>query len=158
MVIYDYERESMRTAIPLLPLFCLSFFVIVTSSACGTDPVSFTIDEAALAGCRGPLEPECAVCTEQDGAWCRSRFASPCRGCPEDSYTGSVQASGPCPDDGSRCAQCTSDEEATLKALAAEPECDCEDVEVGSKPCDESSCACFCKELRRLLAECAVSP
>jgi len=107
----------------------------------------------ALEGCRGPSAAGCDVCyfATDEG-----------RGCTRESgggigYIDYVALGEPCPAEGPRCAQCSYEDERSLRALGERGECGCPAGSTnGTAPCppESGSCGCYCNALGKLSQAC----
>lgn len=135
----------------------IRWMLVCLASACAADPnpISVSIANDALVGCRSPAEPGCEICREEVDYGCVQRSFSGYDGYNgEHWYNVTAGVDGACGDDAARCARCSEREEAGLRLLAADVRCDCDDVLIGIDPCQEHSCACFCSVLLPLIDDC----
>jgi hypothetical protein len=116
-------------------------------------PAGAGIVPEALEGCRGPSAASCDVCY-----WATDEG----RGCTRESgggtlYIDYVALGEPCPADGPRCAQCSYENERSLRALGERSECGCpRGTTVGTAPSppESGSCGCYCNALGELSRAC----
>jgi hypothetical protein len=107
---------------------------------------------AAQRGCRSPKDNGCARCCVSTRGVCNVCQALSYL---PNAYICSTSAKGiPCPTTCPRCAQCSTYDEAKLRAAPSRPECDCRVAILGDACFDLKSCDCYCRRLGPSLASC----
>jgi hypothetical protein len=132
--------------------------VVLFAAACGrnsndrlTCQNGYTVAAGAKMGCRAPGEPGCASCCVTFPSTCEEFTTSSSQSTTYDSIGNNT-----CPANCPPCAQCFSQDEATLcSRLADNQSCDCSNTPIPPNPCaDAGSCACWCVVTLDLEAKC----